>query len=69
MVTPAEDSSCAHPCGSCAQVEEELLCLVTELQEEVSSLRRIRESEMEMDPWDNILPPLDRPSRVIRGII
>lgn len=37
---------------------EELLHLVTELPEEVSRLRSIRECEKETDRWNNILPSL-----------
>lgn len=37
---------------------EELLCLLTKLQEEVSRLRIIRESEMEIDYWSRSLPSL-----------
>jgi len=48
--------SSENNCVSCDQVDE-LLILVVELQEEVKSLRTIRESEKERDWWDH-----DRPS-------
>ena len=54
---PVSDSSSKHTCGRCAQVEG-LLCLVTELQEEVNRLRSIRESERERDYWNGTLPSL-----------
>ena len=41
--------------GRCAQVEE-LLRLVTELWEEMSRLRSIRECERERDYWNHTLP-------------
>lgn len=44
------ESSCGHTCGGCSQ-EEELLCLVAELQEEVGKLRSIWESKKEVDEW------------------
>ena len=54
---PVWDSSSEHTCGRCAQVGE-LLHLVTELREEVSRLRSIRESERERDYWNCALPSL-----------
>ena len=51
------DGSSEHICERCAQVEE-LLHLVTELWEEVSKLRSIRESERKMDYWNHTLPSL-----------
>ncbi|GAB0179306.1 hypothetical protein GRJ2_000395900 [Grus japonensis] len=56
-LTPAQDGSSEHTCGRCAQVEE-LLHLVTELWEEVSGLRSIRECEREIDYWNHTLPSL-----------
>lgn len=51
------DGSGEYTCGRCTQVEE-LLSLVTELQEEVGGLRTVRELEKEMDWWDHSLPSL-----------
>ena len=54
---PALDGSSEHTCGRCTQVKE-LLCLVTELWEEVSRLQGIREREREIDYWNHTLPSL-----------
>ena len=54
---PVQAGSSEHTCGRCTQVEK-ILCLVTELREEVSRLRSIRESEREMDYWNHTLHSL-----------
>ncbi|PKU29277.1 death-associated protein 1 [Limosa lapponica baueri] len=51
------DDDGKHACGRCVQVDE-LLCLVTELQEEVGKLRSIRQSEKEIDQRSSALPSL-----------
>ncbi|XP_074991813.1 uncharacterized protein LOC142074828 isoform X2 [Calonectris borealis] len=51
------ESDCKQDCGRCDQIDE-LLCLVAELQEEVSRLRSIRESEKEIDQWSRTLPSM-----------
>lgn len=43
---PVLDNSSKHATRYCAQIQE-LLCLVTELWEEVNRLRSIRESEID----------------------
>ena len=50
-------------CGRCDQVDE-LLCMVAELQEEVSRLRSIRESKKEIDQWSCALPSLMHASQL-----
>ena len=62
---PVSDNSSEHTCGRCAQVEE-LLCLVTELREEVSRLRSIRERERERDYWNLTLPSLGQAQQADR---
>ena len=52
-------------CGRCTQVEE-LLSLVTELREEVTRLKSIRESEKEIDYWNRTLPSLGRAQQADR---
>ena len=54
---PVPGSSSEHTCGRCAQVEE-LLRLVTEVWEEVSGVRSIRECETERHYWNRTLPSL-----------
>lgn len=52
------ESDCKQDCGSCDQTDE-LLCLVAELQVEVSSrLRSIRESKREIHQWSCTLPSM-----------
>ena len=54
---PVLDGSVEHTCGRFIQGEE-LLCLVTEFQEEVRSLRSIRECERERHYWNCTLHSL-----------
>ena len=56
-LTPVPGGSSEHTCERCAEVEE-LLRVVTELQEEASRLRSIRECETEIDYWNCTLPSL-----------
>ena len=47
LLSVSDSSSEGYACGRCAQIEE-LLNQVAELQEEVSRLRSIRESELSL---------------------
>lgn len=57
--TPAHDGSNEHICGRCVHVEElRNSCLVTELWDEMSKLRSIREYGREIDYWNHFLASL-----------
>ena len=62
---PVSDGSSEHTCGRGAHVEE-LFSLVTELREEVSRSRSIRESEREIDYWNRTLHSLGQVSQADR---
>jgi len=49
-----EKSDCNQTCEKCDQTDE-LLCLVAELQDEVSRLKSIQEPEREIDQWSHTL--------------
>ena len=62
---PASDGSSEHTCGRCTQLEE-LLRLVTELWEEVSRFRSIREPERKIDYWNHTLTSLGQAQQADR---
>ncbi|GAB0209404.1 sodium- and chloride-dependent neutral and basic amino acid transporter B(0+)-like [Grus japonensis] len=57
-----------HACGRCDQVDV-LLCLMSELQEEMGKLRSIRQSEKEIDQWSCALPSLVQTSQLSMATI